>query len=287
MPTTLTPEETRRLQQISLKMLLYFDSFCRENGLTYFLCGGCCIGAVRTGGFIPWDDDADVFMPREDYERLKHLWRDTEDYALQYPQAGRATANQFTTVSAEKTTFIKTWQKDLDIRHGVMLDILPLDGCPSGLARKAQILDALLYSLFVVGKAPVHHGKTVRALGGLLLRLVPRGRYAALWRHFEKRMIRWPAERCDRITELCSGWRYMRLEYPRAVFAEAVRMPFEGVMLPLPQDYHTYLTMAFGDYKQLPPETERVCHHEYELLDTENSYLKYRGTHYRVGGREA
>ena len=62
----LTESETKALQKISLDMLLFFDNFCKKNNLTYFLCGGGCIGAVRSGGFIPWDDDIDVFMLRPD-----------------------------------------------------------------------------------------------------------------------------------------------------------------------------------------------------------------------------
>lgn len=280
MKNTLTPEEIKKLQQISLAMLLYFDAFCRAHGLTYYLCGGCCIGAVRTGGFIPWDDDVDVFMPRTDYERLKAAWRDTPEYALQYPTPERPTANQFMTVSAEQTAFIKTYQKELDIRHGIMLDILPLDGCPKGLARKRQKLDALLYSLFVVGKAPENHGKLVYAGGKLLLGIVPRRRWAKVWQRHERRMTRYVIEDHEKITELCSGPKYMQNEYPKTCFEKAVLLPFEGHMLPLPGDWNTYLSMAFGNYRQLPPESERACHHDYELLDTENGYLKYRGTYY-------
>ena len=65
---------TRRIQEKMLDILVYFDRFCRENGLTFTLCGGTALGAVRHGGFIPWDDDVDVFMLREDYERLQELW---------------------------------------------------------------------------------------------------------------------------------------------------------------------------------------------------------------------
>ena len=91
----ISPEQTRKMQMKSLEMALYFDEFCQKNGLTWFFCGGCCIGAVRNKGFIPWDDDVDGFMPREDYERLKKIWKDTKEYSIQYPTKELDTQNQF------------------------------------------------------------------------------------------------------------------------------------------------------------------------------------------------
>ena len=281
----ISPQVTRQMQLVGLEMLLYFDDFCTRNGLTWFLCGGCCIGAARSGGFVPWDDDVDVFMPRPDYEKLKALWVDTPRYTIQYPNSEVCTANQFLTICDEETTFIKTFQKELDIRHGVMLDVLPLDGCPSGWRRKTQKLWALAYSLFVVGKAPENHGKAVTALGKLALGIVRSWKARCrIWQFCERRMSRYPFDACRKITELCAGPRYMQNEYPRECFAAARRMPFEGHMLCMPADYDTYLRMAFGDYTQLPPPEKQVCHHEYEVIDLNRGYRAYRGTGYCIEG---
>lgn len=274
-------EQIRELQGRGLEMALYFDKFCTEHNLTYFLCGGCCIGTIRNGGFIPWDDDVDVFMPRRDYERLKELWVNTLEYSIQYTTKEIITKNQFLTICDNNTTFIKTYQKDLDINHGLVLDVLPLDGCPTGIKRKLQKLWALAYSLFIVGAAPENHGKVVRAVGKLALALVPTNKMRyRLWRLCEKRMTRYSIDDCAYITELCSGPRYMQNEYPREFFAKPIRKSFEGHMLPIPVGYDGYLKMAFGDYMQLPPEEKRVCHHEYEIMDMRNNYRIYRGTRY-------
>ena len=277
------PEQVRKMQLKGLEMALFFDDFCRKNGLTYFMCGGCCIGAIRHGGFVPWDDDVDVFMPRRDYEKFKQIWVDTPKYTIQYTTRDFLTENQFFTICDNDTTFIKSYQKDLDINHGLQLDVLPLDGCPTGWRRKTQKLWALLYSLFIVGKAPTNHGKLVQWGGKLLLMLAkPKSWRYAIWHLCEKKMSQYPIEDCDYITELCSGPHYMQNEYPREIFREAIRVPFEGKMMPIPVGYDAYLRMAFGDYMQLPPKEKQVCHHEFEHIDMDNSYKIYRGTKYFV-----
>ncbi len=281
----LTAEEVRKMQMKGLEMTLFFDRFCAEHDLMYYFCGGCCIGSIRNGGFVPWDDDVDVFMPREDYEKLKRLWVDTPEYSIQYTTKDVLTENQFLTICANNTTFIKTYQMNLDINHGLVLDVLPLDGCPTGFRRKIQKLWALLYSLFIVGKAPENHGKAVYYGGKVLLTLVkPKSWRYHMWRLCERQMSKYPIAECQYITELCAGPHYMQNEYPKEWFEKAVRVNFEGHELPIPVGYDGYLRMAFGDYMQLPPVEKQVCHHEFEVMDMDNSYKIYRGKRYFIDG---
>lgn len=276
------PEDTtRRLQQISMTMLLFFDEFCEKHGLLYFLCGGCCIGTIRHGGFIPWDDDVDIFMPRSDYEKLKHLWKDTEKYEIEYASESCRCYSTLTRINDKDTTFISTYTKDLDTSHGVAMDIFPLDGCPTGIERKKQKIWALLYSLYVVENAPTNHGKIVELIGKIGLGLVPTWALKCkVWKFCEKQMSKYSIADCNYITELCAGPGYMKNEYPKEAFLKPVRKSFEGHMLPIPNGYDTYLKMAFGDYLKLPPIEKRVAHHEYELIDLDNGYRKYRGVKY-------
>lgn len=281
----LTKEEVRKMQLKGLEMTLFFDEFCKKHNLTYYFCGGCCIGSIRNGGFIPWDDDVDVFMPREDYEKLKQLWVDTPEYSIQYTTKDILTENQFLTICDNNTTFIKTYQMNLDINHGLVLDVLPLDGCPTGFRRKMQKFWALLYSLFIVGKAPENHGKAIYLCGKLLLTLIkPKSWRYNMWRFCERQMSKYKIADCQYVTELCAGPHYMKNEYNKEWFQKAVRVDFEGHQLPIPVGYDGYLRMAFGDYMQLPPVEKQVCHHEFEVVDMENSYKIYRGKRYFING---
>lgn len=285
-----SPETLRALQLKSLEMMVYLRDFCDEHGLSVFFCGGCCIGTLRHGGFIPWDDDIDVFMPREDYERLFELWpeyADTSRYSCLKTTKDKFIGNIFTTIVDNNTTCIKPPQKDLDIPQGIAIDVFPLDGCPIGIKRKMQKLNALIYSLYIAQEIPKNHGPLVTAVGALMLGIVPvRSWRVAIGKAAEKRMSRYKIEDCDFITELCAGPHYMQNEYPKRCFDGVVRKSFEGYEMPLPAGYDEYLHIAFGDYMQPPPKEKQVAHHDFIFLDTENSYKKYKGIKYLTKGKK-
>ncbi len=275
----------RELQNKSLEIALYFKDFCNEHGLLFYMCGGCCIGSLRHKGFIPWDDDVDVFMPRDDYEKLKELWpkyANTEKYACVYADKNRVDGNLFVTIRDNETTAIKPYQVDMDISHGVALDVLPLDGWPDGkMKRKMQVFWALVYSLYCAQTVPVNHGKAVSVAGKIALTLVPskKLRYK-LWKLAERKMTKYPIKKCNYITELCSGPYYMKKQYPREAFDKAIWVDFEDVKMPIPQGYDVYLRTAFGDYMKLPPKEKQKPHHDAIFIDLNNSYKKYKGVYY-------
>lgn len=284
-------EEVQLLQKKSLELLLYFKKICDENNLLFYFCGGCCIGAIRHRGFIPWDDDIDVFMPRPDYERLQQVWTEKADTGrYTYARTGKTyyTRLLHTTIGDNTTTFIKTRQCDLDIDHGIRLDILPLDGCPnSKFKRKMQLLWALLYTMFNIGEPPVSKGKGFKVLGSVLLAVVPVRLHEKLWKLAEKRMSRFQIQDCSKITELCARYRYMVNEYPAEAFSSAVNKEFEGLELPVPVGYDAYLKMAFGDYMKLPPPEKRVAEHDVIYYNLDRPYREFKGIYYGTGFRHS
>lgn len=278
-----------KLQKKSLEMLLFFKDFCDKHSLKFFFCGGCLIGAIREGGFIPWDDDVDVFMPRKDYEKLIEIFNKecgSNRYFLQVSTKNKLTKNLFATICDSNTTFIKSYQADLDINHGIVLDILPIDGCPSGkLKRILQMKNSLFYSLFLIGEAPKNNGKSIELIGRTLLALVPSKKLRwKIAKNCERKMTKYDLDKCEYATELCSGPYYMRKKYLAKDFLEIEYLDFEGYKMPVPKGYDDYLSKAFGDYMSLPPEEERICHHELEFVDADNSYINYKGKYYFING---
>ncbi|GAA2925379.1 LicD family protein [Enterococcus raffinosus] len=278
-------KQLRQVQETSLKLAKYFSDFCDKNGLLCYLCGGGAIGSIRHQGFIPWDDDLDFFMPRNDYEKLMELWKDQENndkYVLLRASKDYNDRNSFTTLRDKGTTFIKTYQTDLNIDHGIQIDIFPLDIAPvKGYQRKIQKFWALVYAIYCSQQIPQNHGKFFAGLGKFLLSLAPTelNKYH-VWKFAEKKMMKYKSTTTGFVTELCVGPRYMGNVYPEKDFSAAKKTAFEDVELPIPIGYDNYLSSVFGDYMKLPPENQRVAHHETAFIDPDNSYKKYEGIYY-------
>ncbi len=278
-------EEIKKIQEKSLEMAIYFKKICEDNNLLFYFCGGCCIGTVRHKGFIPWDDDVDVFMPRRDYEILKRIWKkkaDTGRYTLEDSNEYYTDHNLFLNIRDNTTTFIRPYQKNLDISHGLILDVLPLDGCPSGkLRRKVQMMWAMVYSVYRSQLVPENHGKLMGLIGKAALAMVPSSKLRyKIWHFAEKQMTRYRIEDCEYVTELCAGPHYMKNKYPKKAFEKAVYKEFEGHMMPIPQGYDVYLKIAFGDYMKLPPKEKQIAHHDVLICDLDKSYKHYKGSYY-------
>ena len=150
----------QEIQSKLLEILLYFQKFCQENGLGFVLAGGTCLGAVRHKGFIPWDDDVDVFMLRDDYEKLCRIWdekADTEHYSCVRSNDQFNIRHSATEIKDNNTTFINRHSVDLDIHQGLMIDVIPLDAVPKSKWKQLwQMVDSMMYCCFNFQRLPAH-----------------------------------------------------------------------------------------------------------------------------------
>ena len=280
----LSPEQLRELQLKQLDMLRFFKEFCEKNDITYYLIGGGLIGALRNGGFIPWDDDLDLLLPRPEYERLCRLWQEQcpdGRFRLLRTDGKMFTGNIFATVTDTNYTLVKANQTDIDIPHGLVFDIFPLDVCPdSNFARKRQYFWTLLYSLFLAQVVPENHSGLI-GFGSRVLLGVFRGKRLRekLWRTAEKHMSRYKLEENACVTELCSGPHWMKIKYPKHIYEGVDYVTFEGITLPVAAGYKEYLEMVFGDYMTPPPEDKRVPHHDIAYLDLTTPCRVYDEAH--------
>ena len=268
----LTPELLRELQLKQLDTLVYFRDFCQKNGLTFYLCGGCCIGALRTGGFVPWDDDIDVLMPRPDYEQLHRLWREQNAdgrFRLLKTDDDVFTGNIFITVTDTNYTMVKDNQRDVRIPHGLVLDVFPIDGCPNGwIKRYLQYFWTMLYSLFLAQIVPENHGRLLSGGAGILLKLFKKPKTRTkIWKSAQRHMSKYNFYDSDYVTELCAGPHFMTYKYPARIYKGTAEVEFEGIKVPIMSGYDEYLTIVFGDYMTEPPKEKQVPHHDIAYLD--------------------
>ncbi len=261
------------LQKTEFLLLQELDRVCRELDIKWFLVCGSALGAVKYGGFIPWDDDIDVAMYRDDYERF---CREApallpEDLFLQNFCSEPRFPQIFSKLRHSGTTYIERTAAKLPIHHGVFLDIFPLDGYPKGrlgqeiLELRKRIYASMLLSAFDVP------GGTARKLWMKLG--IPRrtDRVAASF----DRMIRRYSAGNSRI--LCNHGNWQgTLDYaPAEYFGDGIWARFEGLKVRVPEQYDTYLRRKYGDYTQDPPEAEQVGHHYHTVCDCARPYTDY------------
>ena len=138
-----TADEMARMKRVMLMMYRDVARVCRENGLTLMLGGGSALGAVRHGGYIPWDDDIDLMMPRADYEAFKRVFPQAlgEKYVLQAPNTpGCEISNTFMKIILRGTERLELQKLNAPGAHGLWLDVFPIDNAPASAARRARLL---------------------------------------------------------------------------------------------------------------------------------------------------
>ena len=268
----LSEQETQRLREIELELLRSFVSVCERLKLRYYLVQGTLLGAVRHGGFIPWDDDIDVGMPREDYEVFLGYAQPLlpEGIFLQTHETDPGYMHCFAKLRRDGTAFMEQTQKGLNMHHGIYLDIFPFDFYPDSPVRAAVYdLKKLLirYRIRAVYHIPSDNARTAANLLRRVLKAIARLAYATPETAFDaqERLYASVTKGKRRINN-GSPWG-KRECVPAAWLDSTVPLVFEGLTLPAPVEYDAYLCHAYGDYMTLPPESERVAHHYLVKLD--------------------
>ena len=272
----------KELQQVELDTLKEFIRVCNELNVKYFLDSGTLLGCIRHGGFIPWDDDIDVAMPREDYEIfLKEGQKLLKDkYFLQTYKTDPEYTMGFAKIRNSETTFIESSVKNLKINHGVYIDIFPLDGYND----KKKIRNFLnkkvfvLYNLQINKKYDfkiVHKNNIKKKLALILSNLLYGGKsVSSLLEKKEKIAKKYSINDTGKV--YCFFYNTTTdLKMDSSIFEEGITKKFENIDVIVPKKYDEYLKIMYGDYMTLPPKEKRIAHHYNEVIDLEKSYKKY------------
>lgn len=254
------------LKQIALQGLKHFADFCEEHQLRYYLAYGTLLGAVRHKGFIPWDDDIDVWMPREDYDRLVQTFTSeigNDDWELVSFENNKDYYHDWAKLCHKHTVLIPSSFNNSQ-RNGIFIDIFPQDTTSTTTDRQ-QFLD-------IFNRIKHEHKMRIK--------------YFFLSRDFDSRMKNSIKYCISKLMILICGnprkyffkyadqlrqtkaqdttW-YGAVNYidtqKKEWFDETIKMEFEGMLFCVPKEYDKILTSRYGDYMSLPPESERVTNH--------------------------
>ncbi len=262
----------KQLWETEQEILDVIHNVCRTYGLKYSLAWGTLIGAIRHQGFIPWDDDIDIMMPREDYNKLIELWPTLgiEGYILEDHRLDNGCVNNFTKVRKDHTTFLQDEvERDRGHHKGVFVDIFPGDRhAPGKLSGWIQYLASAINLLYSRGYTSGSAG-IIGKMEAFLLK-TDRKNYHKRKLLAEKLMTRWNSYETEWIfpcTIQCC-----RQYFPKDLFDDFIDVPFNGKMYKAVKKYDEYLRISYGDYMKFPPVEERVWKHHPILIDFEHNY---------------
>lgn len=265
------------LQKKTYTILVEIDRACRKVGIKYFLGAGSALGAVRHKGFIPWDDDIDVMMPRRDYSKFLRICKSHlgSDFDLQCIEYDSGYILPFAKISIKNTTFIENKYLNYKIDHRVSVDIFPLDGIPDNTFLRIFQNALRCTNRAIARLRRFSLGKNDISLWCLIERLFSNRFWSKVFF-----VVSWLMEnivdssKCEIWISSYGKYAVSKETCPASYWGESVLLPFETGLFPLPELYHDYLTNMYGDYMVLPsPEEQKLPHPA--ILDLSVDYKKY------------
>ena len=255
--------ELKKLQKIELEMLIELDRICKKYGISYSLDGGTLLGAVRHKGFIPWDDDVDVIMLREEYVKFRKACKEEMDKKRFFLQDYRTDSYYrwgYAKIRRKGTEYVRLGQETLKQKTGVCIDIFVVDQVPDTwiLRRVHHFICFCIRKMLYAPVGSVNASSWLMRKWYGLLNKIPRN--FSFWL---RDILAYHSNK--KRTELISHYtleypRSCRYGLPRKCFDEMMEMEFEGRKFPVFKEYDIYLTMYYGDYMQLPPVEKRKSH---------------------------
>lgn len=258
----LVDSKRKKIWAVEIDLLLKFDEICKKHNLKYFVMGGTLIGTIRHKGFIPWDDDIDVAMLRDDYEKFISVAVNEFEspYLLQLPQTDDGYYYSFAKLRNVNTTAISYAFEYSDFNQGIFLDIFPLDNClMDDLEERFDRINILNKDnstyMRMSNPNPSEDDKRRIALHS--------GRNPMdVYNEIQEIAMKYRDINTEYVnTMVLTAYKYDTLIYKREWFDDILYKDFEGIKVPVPKSYDEALRAQYGDYMQLPPVEKRGIEH--------------------------
>lgn len=273
----MTTEALKALQNKILEIVTYFDIFCKKNNIRYYLMGGSALGAMRHNGFIPWDDDFDVFMDYENYMKFLEVAKEKLDRDLFYLQEENSQEYPlyFSKIRMNGTTFIEKDIKDRDMHHGIYIDIMCLNNTTKNkFIRYLQYFSARVLSARAIAEQGyITDSKRKKWALGVVKYLVN----GYVKRGLLKVVRGLNHKDSDYVGHFFGRAPFLKTSFPTSYLGVARDVPFDDLVLPVPQEVEKYLTVRYGErYMDMPSESVKAQYpsHAY-IVDVDKSYNEY------------
>lgn len=269
-------QSVRDVQMKILDIMKYIDNVCRKNGITYYIMGGTALGAIRHGGFIPWDDDLDIFMTPAEYEKFK-IAMEKEAHPDFMIQEWRTTPNylEYAKVRMNGTTFIEENFKDRkDMHHGIYVDIMMLHKVPnSKFIQRLVYLESKFVTLYALSQRNWKPKTNLQAWVLKSLSILPCKWMARMcYQHiYQYENLTMDFKYCYWITPA----KFRSGLFDAKFFAEPIDIPFENTFLLGSAYIKEYLAYRYGDYMKLPSVEQQKASVHAKIFDTSKDYTNY------------
>lgn len=261
-------DDIKEIQRISLNLLHYFDQYCKDNNLTYFLAWGTLLGAVRHHGFIPWDDDIDLMMPREDYNRLMEIAPDIPHTGIRFLKTKKQ--GNFVNANfriADDTTIVDLSGVRNPSKQGIWVTVFPIDNLPDDPNLKEKYLRRISYKykllLLSTLKNSILKPKNIKSFVAKVLNLFCSVSVSKVFYRSLDRDLRRYENNATSTVGLLSIGTGNKTSFPRECIFSAKYLVFEDREYPVPIGYDQILKNTYGDYMELPPVEQRVPKHDF------------------------
>ncbi len=249
------------IKKIQIDILNSFVSFCEANGLTYYLAYGTLIGAVRHKGYIPWDDDVDVIMPRPDYIHFITKYKN-ERYKVFCPEKDKDCPFTYGKLFDSQTILKEHTSRNYQI--GLNIDIFILDGMPEDDNKALMHIKKCKPWLNIMDVKKIAYNKKRSIIKNLILFSLKLLFSPLPYNTVRNKVIKLNKMYDYNSSVFCSDLCYTSaLHLPKSVFGSGIMAQFEDREYMIPKDYHTWLSRVYGDYMTLPPLENRITHHDY------------------------